>query len=367
MKNINYYLVTLEIVDREATDLTLGDIERVKESSMSQFNSSGIEEFSMNEEEVDQMLGDRSYSGGDLPYQTLLEIDNTNTQKKSLSLKFYFDSDSAYGDSASFVEYLTSFIFASDKLDKSDKLISINREKKLYEDWDKIWKEFYSPIWVSPIFEIVPSFLKENYSSDSLCPVYIYPGQGFGTGGHETTHLCLEFLSELCSVNSDSDSRVLDFGCGSGILGIAALKYAWKKGISTWSVVDLVDIDEKALENARINLDWNFEKDVAQKLLDQKSVNLKLNSNSNSNSSLLKTDYSYKLIFANILMNVLIQEKNFLNSVLEENGFLIISGLLKDQMKPTLDEYLENNSSLKLVSQRVKGDWGALLLQKKTR
>ncbi|MBF0297266.1 MAG: 50S ribosomal protein L11 methyltransferase [Oligoflexia bacterium] len=370
-----YYLVILEIEraqeyrcddsdeedDDKESEMTLGDIEKIKNDSLAKFNSSGIEEFSMDEAEVDEMLGDRSYSGGDIPIETLLEVESKNALKKNISFKFYFDSERAEFDSENFVEYINI-------IKAKYPSIIVKKEKKQYEDWDKIWKEFYSPIKISSIFEIIPSFLKDNYQSDSQCFVYIYPGQGFGTGGHETTHLCLEFLSELCSDDKNKrgpfsfdNAKILDFGCGSGILGISALKYCYKNNLN-FSVVDLLDIDSKALENAQINLEWNFDKSAFPK-----NVNL-IQKNTARGLNLQGSKEGHNLIFANILMNVLLEEKSYLISLLAPNGFLIISGLLQEQMNITLNEYLRNNENndlkLKLISQKTKGDWGALLLQK---
>ena len=91
--------------------------------------------------------------------------------------------------------------------------MSIVLEEKESQDWNESWREHYSSIQITEEFSICPSW--EEPKSEKY--IKIYPGLGFGTGEHETTELC---LAASWSLGVDSFESCLDFGCGSGILGI---------------------------------------------------------------------------------------------------------------------------------------------------
>jgi ribosomal protein L11 methyltransferase len=139
-------------------------------------------------------------------------------------------------------------------------------------------------------------------------------------------------------------SDCLDFGSGSGILGICALS------LNQTARVDFYDIDPEANKNCYENILINQ--------LDQRLYRLLL---PEFRSSLLN---QYQLIFANILEGVLLTEKQNLFKHLAPNGHLIISGLLNHQVSGVIEAYLEQG--LTLVKEVHKGDWGAVLFRKES-
>ena len=111
-------------------------------------------------------------------------------------------------------------------------------------DWVKLSQSQFKPICIKDIINVVPSWHKIN--NPKLINIILDPGLAFGTGAHPTTHLCTEWLID----NVSSTKKVLDYGCGSGILAIAAYKLGAK-------VVKGVDIDPQAIiastQNAKQN------------------------------------------------------------------------------------------------------------------
>jgi len=307
-----------------------GEIEsEIESKAFEMFQCQGVEEFSIDEPKVDEILGERSYSGGDLPESVLQEVEQTLRLESSLK-KFYFQSES---DSGKFQIYLKE---------------SFNIESKVLsskvEDWNEEWKKSYKPIIIDDEFQITPSWEKESPSlSSDRKHVFIYPGMGFGTGGHETTYLCLVLLSEI-KKELPNPVDCLDFGCGSGILGIAT-RFLMP------SHADLYDIDEDALLNCNQNIELNeLNADDFKLLLPRERKEI---------------EKSYDLVFANILQNVLLQEQEYLARSLNDNGYLILSGLLNGQEKEVIEAIQKKNKKIELVKVVSKGDWVAVLMRKK--
>ncbi len=115
------------------------------------------------------------------------------------------------------------------------------------EDWATSWQKYYRPIPVGKYFYIVPDWMRGEPVPDGRVPLYLNPGLTFGTGAHPTTQLCLELLEEAVQPGD----RVLDLGCGSGILSIAALKLMANEATA-------VDIDPKAADVVRENVELNY-------------------------------------------------------------------------------------------------------------
>ncbi|WP_127715334.1 50S ribosomal protein L11 methyltransferase [Halobacteriovorax sp. HLS] len=311
---------------------TVGDISQLDEINalaMSDYACDGVQEFSIDEPIVDEILGTRAYSGGDVPEDVIDEVSDVASGKYLSLVYFFYQSDTALDDAKIFREYLKT----------NEKVIDITLEEKAWEDWNKEWRKFYKPIVVSDELVIVPEWQKEESNlSDESC-IYIYPGMGFGTGEHQTTYLCLKLFMEIIS-ELPKDSSCLDFGCGSGILGIAAIK---KLSMPT----QFCDIDEQALNNCLQNLDLNF-------------GGCDLSGTSLVSRKKFVSDKKYELVFANILENVLILEKGELVNSTAEGGYLIVSGLLNHQVENIVKEY----SEFKKIEVVSKDDWSAILFKK---
>lgn len=302
--------------------------DRIESIAFTSFSCQGVEEFSIDEPKVDEILGDRSYSGADLPLSVIHEVEATVLSENSRKT-FYFPNNSE--------------AFGFQKLLQEEFGIESKVESAVAQDWNEEWKKSYQSIEITSDFQITPSWEKENADLDkSKKHVFIYPGMGFGTGGHETTFLCLKLFAQIESF-LPANIQCLDFGCGSGILGIAA--HYFKRG-----EFDLYDIDEDALLNSQQNIELNEMQEDSFKLLlprDRKLI-----------------EKEYDLVFANILQNVLLHEQYFLAHSIKSNGYLILSGLLAGQETEVITAIESQKMGLKLVEVVNKGDWVAVLMQR---
>ena len=301
--------------------------EELNEIALSSFHADGVEEFSIDEAMVDEILGERAYSGGDIPTEVISEVESEVKSRNEISFRYYF-----FNGDLKRAEDFYRFI------QENHEDITVSCEKQEFSDWNEEWKKHYSPIEVTKNLKVVPEWFKEENHRENSDNIYINPGMGFGTGEHETTYLCLK-LYDSVSKEIEDKGLCLDFGCGSGILGIGAIK-------KNDMVVDFIDIDPAALDNCHENLKLNFYEE-------------KLNGHRLMIRERFKVNEKYNLVFANILEHVLVSEKpNILNS-LNGGGYLVLSGILNDQVENILNEY----ATLSHVETLSKGDWSAILMR----
>ena len=178
------------------------------------------------------------------------------------------------------------------------------------EDWATSWQKYYQPIPVGKRIYIVPEWMRGKEIPDRRVPLYLNPGLTFGTGSHPTTQLCLELLEDVVA----EGDKVLDLGCGSGILGIAAL------GLGASHVIG-VDIDPKAVDVAYENAAMNgIGRDrltvLAGNVLGDPKLAAKLEPGKN------------RVVLANIVADVIIPLSAVAGSFMTENGVFLTSGII---------------------------------------
>jgi len=162
------------------------------------------------------------------------------------------------------------------------------------------------------------------------------PGMAFGTGSHPSTQLCLEMIEDVGGLN------IIDIGCGSGILSVAALKLGAKKALC-------VDIDPVAVRSARENAVLNG---VAQRM----EVEMGSITEIQSGSYTIK---QAQLVLANILAPVLVRLLDEgLGELVTHGGRLILAGIISDQAEEV--EHAARRSGLRVETRRQLGDWVAL-------
>ena len=195
--------------------------------------------------------------------------------------------------------------------------------------WERSWMDQFEPMRFGERLWIVPSW-HEPPEPDAV-NLMLDPGLAFGTGTHPTTALCLEWLD----AHSPESLEVLDFGCGSGVLALAALKLGARH-------VTGVDIDEQALVASRENLVRNQ--------VDETLLSLYLPDE-------LPHSLQFDLVIANILAEPLVGLAEKLISHLRTGGEIILSGILEDQRDRVMEAY---EPHVQFVETRVSEEWVCL-------
>ncbi|HJP36035.1 MAG TPA: 50S ribosomal protein L11 methyltransferase [Gammaproteobacteria bacterium] len=191
-------------------------------------------------------------------------------------------------------------------------------------DWHESWRQQFEPqlfggrLWVCPTWEAPPPAAK--------CVIRLDPGMAFGTGHHATTALCLSWLAESTAV---AGAKVLDYGCGSGILALAAATLGAAE-------ITAVDIDPAAravcLDNAALNTSRSILVAAPEAVAGRR----------------------YDLIVANILLEPLVELAERFAGLLRVGGSIVLSGVLQEQTDHLLAAYA---GAFKMETRRQQGEW----------
>ena len=196
---------------------------------------------------------------------------------------------------------------------------------------DRVWEEECQKDFPSMRFGkrlwVCPSWDTESILSNDSIVIHMDPGLAFGTGTHQTTSLCLEYLDS----NPPKNLHVIDFGCGTGILAIAAAKFGAKSVIA-------IDNDPQAVLSSKENVAKN------------KCENTITTIHSINQGSDRKCD----LLIANILANPLVELEPLFSDLVHTNGMLLLSGILKEQVDRVVKCYSINFSNIEVAN---KGEW----------
>ncbi len=205
------------------------------------------------------------------------------------------------------------------------------------EDWVNNWKQYFHAMPIGKKLLIRPLWEKE-YDTDGRIVLNIEPGLAFGTGSHPTTKLCLETLEKYI----DENSTVLDIGCGSGILSIAALLLGAKSAFG----VDIEKLAVKtAIENAKEN---GFGSPVFD------AVNGNLSD---------KVSGKYNVIVANIVADIIMQFNEEVSEFLEDGGIYITGGII-DIRKDEVVRSFEQNGFEIIANYEEKG-WNVFVCRRR--
>lgn len=212
------------------------------------------------------------------------------------------------------------------------------------EDWSKNWRKFFHKIKLGKRIIVLPpwEYKSEKISESALKKSkYIYiiidPGMAFGTGTHETTQVCLEFMQEIDLKNKE----IIDVGAGSGILSIAAIKLGAKKAIG-------IENDPEAIRNTKKNLSLN-------------KTGRKIKIYTADAAQFIKTnpDKKIDIIICNMLMKEFFPIIPVMNQILKRKirGGVLLSGYLTAEKKE-VEKAMSQNGFAK-ISDKIKGEWAA--------
>ncbi len=280
-------------------------------------NSLMIEDYSDAERELDGVYGD-------LIDEELLKKDKTKA-----SVSAFVASDSGVSDQVSYIKERLAAL----GIDGTIELDGVSEE-----DWADSWKQYYKPIKTGNRVVIVPVWEKYEKQNGEIV-VLMDPGMAFGTGTHETTRLCAAMLEKHIK---DGD-RMLDVGCGSGILAITASKL----GASSCFACDIDPVSVRiAEENAELNKTPNV---VCRK--------------SDLLSDVVMPEGGYDVCCANIVADIIIRLAPDVGAYLAKDGVLIVSGIIVERRDETLEALRKNG--FEVIDDAEENGWYCAALKRR--
>lgn len=210
-------------------------------------------------------------------------------------------------------------------------------------DWVNNWKQYFHQFYIDDIL-VIPSWENvEGKDSDKMV-IHIDPGTAFGTGMHETTQLCIRQLKKYVT----EDTEILDVGCGSGILGMLALKFGAKHSVGT-------DLDPCAIDATYENMDNNgISRDQYEvmigNIIDDKEVQDKVGYE------------KYDIVAANILADVLVPLTPVIIHQLKKGGIYITSGIIEDKEEVVVEAV--KKAGLEVLEVNHQGEWVSVTARK---
>lgn len=207
---------------------------------------------------------------------------------------------------------------------KNDELHDWQHEAVADQEWERAWMEYYKPMKFADKLWVCPTN-QEQFEAGTVC-LTLDPGLAFGTGTHPTTALCLEWLAS----HDLADKTVIDYGCGSGILAVAAI-------LLGANIAHAVDIDPQAITATQSNALKNNVQDKIKCYLPEQFY-----------------PFQADIVLANILAKPLIDMSEQICALLVSGGQLVLSGILRKQAESVISAYQQNINFNPLIQQE---DW----------
>lgn len=210
-------------------------------------------------------------------------------------------------------------------------------------DWVNNWKQYFHQFYVDDVL-IIPSWEEVKPEDEDKMIIHIDPGTAFGTGMHETTQLCIRQIRKFVT----PDTTILDVGCGSGILGMLALKFGAKYSVGT-------DLDPCAIDATHENMEVNgIAKDQYEvmigNIIDDKAIQD-------------KAGYEkYDIVVANILADVLVPLTPVIINQLKIGGIYITSGIIDDKEETVVNAV--KAAGLEVLEVTYQGEWVSVTARK---
>lgn len=269
--------------------------------------------------DLDELILDGVY--GDLIDESVL-----NADREHVSVSVYVPAETSAAEVMSFLRQR----FESEHAD-----VELTASGVCEEDWAESWKQYYHPVRIGRIV-IVPAWERFEPTPGDVI-VTMDPGMAFGTGTHETTRLVIGMIDKYMH----SGDRVLDLGCGSGILSIAASKMGARECYA-------YDIDPVAVKVTRENIKDNG---VGNVFCDTSDLLANVDRSE-----------SYDLIVANIVADIILRMADDVGECLAPNGKLVVSGIIDERSDEVVDAFLARG--WRVVEIAHENGWCAAVLDK---
>lgn len=210
-------------------------------------------------------------------------------------------------------------------------------------DWVNNWKQYFHQFTIDDVL-IIPSWEDVQPEDEDKMIIHIDPGTAFGTGMHETTQLCIRQIKKYVT----EDTEILDVGCGSGILGMLALKFGAKHSTGT-------DLDPCAIDATHENMDVNgISRDqyrvMIGNIIDDKEVQDQVGYD------------RYDIVAANILADVLVPLTPVILNHLKTGGIYITSGIIEEKEKTVVEAV--KAAGLEVLEVNHQGEWVSVTARK---
>ena len=210
-------------------------------------------------------------------------------------------------------------------------------------DWVNNWKQYFHQFYIDDIL-VIPSWENVKPEDSDKMVIHIDPGTAFGTGMHETTQLCIRALKKYVT----SETEILDVGCGSGILGMLALKFGAKHSLGT-------DLDPCAIDATHENMEVNgIRKDQYEvmigNIIDDKAVQDAVGYE------------KYDIVAANILADVLVPLTPVIIHQMKPGAVYITSGIIEDKENVVVEAV--KSAGLEVLEVNHQGEWVSVVARK---
>lgn len=247
----------------------------------------------------------------------------------------YFSSEEDINEKISEIEKRLDYVKS---LELDTGTLEIFKKEVKQENWENEWKKYFNVQKVSDSIVIKPSWEKYTPKAGEKI-IDIDPGMAFGTGTHETTRMCINAIEKYMN-KGDS---LIDIGCGSGILSIAAVHLGAEKVIA-------VDLDKLAVKVSKENVDLNgFSNTIDVRYGDLTDV----------------IDEKADVIVANIIADIIAKLSENIADFIKDGGYFISSGIINDKKDFVISKLKENNFDI--IEEKNDGEWNCIVSKVKSR
>lgn len=266
-------------------------------------------------------------------YGEIYDLDPADYPEEGVVLKAYLAVNSFLGETVDQIKQAINQLMVYE-IDLGINKVTVSEVNE--EQWATAWKKYYKPVKISRHITITPTWEDYTPENDDELIIELDPGMAFGTGTHPTTVLSIQAIEKYLQKND----RVIDVGTGSGVLTIAAAKLGAEH-------VDAYDLDDVAVQSARINTKLNHVHDF---------VTIK------QNNLLDGVNQSVDVVVANILAEIILLFETKAYEVLKPGGYFITSGIImqkKDHVQQALID-----AGFEIVDINQMEDWISIVAKK---